>query len=181
VRGFEKRKSWKKTRRVSNLPVEQQQQRQHGQIGGGHVGILLETHEDDDDQCGRDDVVTLQEGARKRVNNSVALPFYQDNSVIVRLSSTGLHWRVLPCPRQSWPANRVKAARRWWTAGVWLCSLSPGWGRPQNWQVRRTWRRSRRWKPAHRPTSSSWERRGRKTWEGQAMSLGKKAKDVWSH
>ena len=43
-----------------NVPVEQQQQRQHGQIGGGDVGVLLETHEDNDDQCGWDDVVTLQ-------------------------------------------------------------------------------------------------------------------------
>lgn len=49
------------------LPVEQQQQCQHRQIGGGDVGVLLETHEDDDDQCGRDDVITLQEQRRKRL------------------------------------------------------------------------------------------------------------------
>lgn len=49
-----------------NVPVEQQQQGQHRQIGGGDVGVLLETHKDDDDQCGWDDVVTLQERKRRR-------------------------------------------------------------------------------------------------------------------
>ncbi len=42
-----------------NQPVEEQQQSQHGQVGGGDVGFLLETHKDDDDQRCRDDVVTL--------------------------------------------------------------------------------------------------------------------------
>ncbi len=49
-----------------SIPIEQQQQGQHRQIGGGDVGVLLETHKDDNDQCGRDDVVTLQARRRNR-------------------------------------------------------------------------------------------------------------------
>lgn len=72
-------------------------------------------------------------------------------------------WEVwcLPYPRQSWPASRAKVALRWWTACVWLCLLSPGWGRPQNWQVQTTWQRSHRWTRAHPLRSSSWEHKGR--------------------
>lgn len=44
-----------------NLPIQQEQQGQHRQVGGGDVSILLEADENDDDQCGRDNVVTLQE------------------------------------------------------------------------------------------------------------------------
>lgn len=76
-------------------------------------------------------------------------------------STVQLDWQVLPYPKQSWPANKGKAALRWWTACVWPCSLSPGWGRPQSWQGRRTWRRWRRWKPAHLLMLSSWEREKR--------------------
>lgn len=50
-----------------NWPVEQQQQSENGQISGGDVGVLLETHEDDDDQRGRDDVVTLEEKKSRSV------------------------------------------------------------------------------------------------------------------
>lgn len=57
---------------VSNSPVEQQQQCQHRQISGGDIGILLKTNKDDDNQCGWDDVVTLQERKRPKVKN-----FYQ--------------------------------------------------------------------------------------------------------
>lgn len=68
--GLEKEKAKeKKSHKCSvgrNVPVEQQQQGQHRQIGGGDVGVLLETHKDDDDQCGWDDVVTLQERKRRR-------------------------------------------------------------------------------------------------------------------
>lgn len=41
-------------------PVEQQQQGERGKVGGGHVGALLEADEDEDDQGGRDTVVTLR-------------------------------------------------------------------------------------------------------------------------
>ncbi len=61
----------KQIERVSNVPVEQQQQGQHRQIGGGDVGVLLETHKDNDDQCGWDDVVTLQERKRGRVKKKL--------------------------------------------------------------------------------------------------------------
>lgn len=65
---------------VKCVPVEQQQQRQHGQIGGGDVGVLLETHEDNDDQCGWNDVVTLQE-----TKNRLLLPhcIYEYNNCIM--------------------------------------------------------------------------------------------------
>lgn len=41
-------------------PVEQQQQHQGGQVGRGHIGLLLEAEEDEDDQQRRDQVVALQ-------------------------------------------------------------------------------------------------------------------------
>lgn len=65
-----------------------------------------------------------------------------------------------PCPTQSWPASRGGAALHWWTACVWLYSLSPGWGTPQSWLGRKTWRRWRRWTPARRLRSSFWEADG---------------------
>lgn len=53
-----------KTRRTergaADAPVEQQQQSQDGKISGGDVGLLLETHKDDDDQRSGNNVVTLQ-------------------------------------------------------------------------------------------------------------------------
>lgn len=54
----------KERRTVSNSPIEQQQQGQHRQVGGGDIGVLLETHKNDDNQCSRDDVVALQEEKR---------------------------------------------------------------------------------------------------------------------
>lgn len=45
---------------VLHPPVEQQQQCQCRQVGGRHVGVLLEADEDQDHQQGRDAVVTLQ-------------------------------------------------------------------------------------------------------------------------
>lgn len=65
-----------------------------------------------------------------------------------------------PCPTQSWPASRGRAALHWWTACVWLYSLSPGWGTPQSWLGRKTWRRWRRWTPARQLRSSFWEADG---------------------
>lgn len=42
------------------LPVQQKQKGQHRQVGRGHVGLLLEADEDDNDQRGRDHVVALK-------------------------------------------------------------------------------------------------------------------------
>lgn len=44
----------------SDGPIKQQQQGQHRQISGGHVGVLLETNKDDDNQSGWNNVVALQ-------------------------------------------------------------------------------------------------------------------------
>lgn len=51
---------------AGNAPVEQQQQSQNGQISGGDVGLLLETHKDYDDQCSGNNVVTLQKRQRRQ-------------------------------------------------------------------------------------------------------------------
>lgn len=49
---------------VCPSPIEQQQQGQYRQVGGGDVGVLLEADKDDDDQSSRDDVVTLEHTGR---------------------------------------------------------------------------------------------------------------------
>lgn len=45
---------------VRHQPIEEQQQCQCWQVGGGHIGILLKADEDQDHQQGRDTVVTLE-------------------------------------------------------------------------------------------------------------------------
>lgn len=47
-------------RQPQHPPVEQQQEGERGKVGGRHVGVLLETDEDEDHQGRRDTVVTLQ-------------------------------------------------------------------------------------------------------------------------
>lgn len=42
------------------LPVEQKQEGEHRQVGGGHVGLLLEADEDDNDQRRGDHIVALK-------------------------------------------------------------------------------------------------------------------------
>ena len=49
--------------------IEEQQQGQHWQVGGRHVGFLLEADKDDDDECRRDDVVTLQHKRDDKVSS----------------------------------------------------------------------------------------------------------------
>lgn len=60
-------------RSVSHSPIEQQQQSQDRQIGGGDIGVLLEAHKDNDNQCGWDDVVTLKKKERKEAMNNYIL------------------------------------------------------------------------------------------------------------
>lgn len=67
------RQGWTKRRRTErgsgNAPIEQQQQSQDGQISGGDVGLLLETHKDDDDQRSGNNVVTLQKREKERIGS----------------------------------------------------------------------------------------------------------------
>ena len=49
--------------------IEEQKQGQHWQVGGRHIGLLLEADEDDDDERCRDDVVTLQDKRDEKVSN----------------------------------------------------------------------------------------------------------------
>ena len=48
-------------------PVEQQQQGEGREVGGGDVGLLLEADEDQDDEGRRDDVVELGNTRGSRV------------------------------------------------------------------------------------------------------------------
>ena len=42
------------------FPIQQKQKSKHGQVGRGHVGLLLEADEDDNDQRGGNHVVALK-------------------------------------------------------------------------------------------------------------------------
>lgn len=46
--------------RGAALPIEEEQKGQHGQVGRGDIGLLLEADEDDDDQCSGNHIVALE-------------------------------------------------------------------------------------------------------------------------
>lgn len=45
---------------MAHSPIQKQQQGENWQIGGRHIGFLLEAHKNDYDQCCRDDVIALK-------------------------------------------------------------------------------------------------------------------------
>ncbi len=71
------------------LPVEQQQQGEHWQVGGRYIGFLLKTDENEDDQRCRDNVVTLQRDthiSNMDTHGAIHLVWSGEGGIVLRLT-----------------------------------------------------------------------------------------------